>query len=351
MNRSNGLVLQFALLISLIWAVPIDLDQYQQLPGSVVIAFNGNRVAGAVPDVSGIRVLDIGYGRPANGSKNSVSVDEDAIVIAVPLVADGEQPIMAIGEAQMSRDSFNQRQHASIKAATMVMVVEVPITVARTVVHDEVLTGSSIQSTDSMGILETPSLPTLHTSGGSDVLQINGITVGTTAGAATSTGSGIESSSGIPIGDITESLIGVTVGSSTGSINFIEKSAPLTASPISMASNTISTATNGFNGVIPEIEPSFSSGTILGENSQMPHIQYGISTIPQSSDVISTIPSTISASTVNPPLVPSPSASLISINALFGTTSLPHEAIAATINADRMHANVIPEPMLTSGTP
>lgn len=330
----------FALMKAMISAVPIELHQYQQLPDSVVIPFNGNRVATAGFD--GIRVLDIGYGRPAAGSKNSVSVGDEAVVTISPFVVDGQQSIVTIDGVQMSRDAFNQRQHTNIEAGTLSMVLEVSITEAGTRNQGEV--------SDTIGTPQTDVLTTFDGSKLSSSSMHTGIAVETATRAAdaistgTASGHAIGSPSGFAIGTI----IGSTAESTTrtATTNSLKKSAELSTDEL----NTVTFPSNIASGIEPEtnthtIDTPIVSGTTNNEKPQIPHHQYGIPSIPQARNFISTNPMTttfIKDSNADNSMVSSPSSSLTSINSLLGTTIVPRQAIIAKTNNERMQAIVIP---------
>lgn len=316
-------LLLFGVMISLIAAVPIELQQYQQLPDSVVVPFNGNRIGSGVVDDGGIRVLDIGYGHPANGSKNSVNVDDEAIVTILPLVADGEQPILITDDVQMSRDAINIRQPANIETGTMFMVLGVPLPVA----------GTGIPSADTTGTTEMARSATIQASEDSN----------RQTEAAT--------------GTATESTPAFAIGSTSVTINSLEKDAePSTVSPITSAPNkctapyainSATSSTNTASGVAAEINPlkiviPIISKRIFSENPQIPPIQLGNPTILLTVDVITPIPTAttfIRAASSNP----SPSAALIPANTLLGTTNLPHEAIVIPeSSSETIPTNAVP---------
>lgn len=363
-------------------AVPIEINQFQQLPNSVVVPFNGDNVASGAD--GGIRVLDIGYGRPANGSKNSVNVGDEAVVSIAPLLFDGEQPIVIIGDNQMSRDALNQRQHVHIEPVTLSLTV--PIAEAQKVINGEEATATSVQSSDTMGISRTDhASEAIHSidilvgttpeiAAGTTTEIAAGIGTGTTTRPATGSTSEIafESSTGIA----TEPSIGRTSGIATGtpiissdipitgiananidsvetaskpSTNFenLNASVSITIKNATNEINHLTSSSNIVSGVVAAPATNFTpiiSITINNEIPQMPNTQYVIPSVPQTSHFLSTFPTAttfIRASTADQSFVPSPSVTLPSIHLLLGTSIIPREIIATT-NTEQTQSIFIP---------
>lgn len=380
MSPSNMLLFLFAIIISAVRAVPIELHQYQQLPHSDVLPFNEHRLASDISDDGGIRVLDIGYGRPANGSKNSVSVDDEAIAAISPLVADGEQPVMSEINAQISPDARNQRQPVNIEDGTISMVMEMPLAVAEIGNHGKVLSGSVIQATDTVETSEAAGLTTFHASEGSKNAGQNvmGVTDGTTTdeiittkGPAIGSGISIESITGTATetatgtdtgtapGITTDTRIGSTAEPTTGTVSESNTASRPSTTPENPASNPISIVPNGLNsegsasnivsGVASEADPlkivtPIISRAVLNGNPQMQYIQYEIQSAPQTSDTILMIPTAtlfMSPYTSDPSLVPTSSA-LLTHNALINPAIQLHDTDTAAPNAEGTHAIIIP---------